>query len=211
MQPSLFDTTPDLVDVLHQAAENGRVFYTVKEAAQLLNKSGYQIYWSVYLYRLDAFRVCGDWRIPWTSIAIYKDDFRDAKRQLLDYTAWIASRELPGSLKLKQNLPPKDLKINEDTTLDWYDINLLGLPLKAFQEDWADMLRITPERLKRETGWEPGSVIAYPLMYDYLVDAEFANMGIFAVTTDGHFLTPTIKEIDQMWIFDEGGEFNEQK
>lgn len=69
-----------------------RLFYSPKEAAELLGLSYFQVFMAIRMYRLDAVRVGCMWRIPWTAMIrfIEEEEFRnDISRY---YNEWLKAR-----------------------------------------------------------------------------------------------------------------------
>ena len=96
-QPFLFELPEiDLKQLLiNSRNESERVFYGVKEVANLLGLSEFQVYWAIWLYRLDAFLLAGEWRISYLAILEYQENAEIIQEQFLAYTEVMKEREIP--------------------------------------------------------------------------------------------------------------------
>lgn len=103
-QPFLFELPEiDLKQLLiNSRNEEGRVFYSVKEVAKLLTLSEFQVYWAIWLYRLDAFLLAGEWRISFLAILDYQQNADSIQEQYFAYAEAIKEREIPFIRKVRE-------------------------------------------------------------------------------------------------------------
>lgn len=93
---------PTLSEMLEAAAQcEGRHFWTMREAARLLETSASDVWWLIVHCRLDALLVCGQYRIPWTAIARYQREKRRISAQYLCYKHWTSYRRANSFLELR--------------------------------------------------------------------------------------------------------------
>ncbi len=205
-QLDLFQTTRVSIAVaLQRAASNGRLFYTIRQVANLLGISGFRVYYLVYNYRLDALWVAGEYRIPFTAIIDYLQDRAVITRQYFDYLIYTDSRTLKGVFAFVQDpdnqpLPtlPEGLPVNPDTAMsilgrawpqktqgstepnpiDWYGLEDLRLPWKATVGDWAGILEISTAALLTDSSWSEEEIVCWPEMYDWMIEREVVNQPI---------------------------------
>lgn len=205
-QLDLFQTTRVSIAVaLQRAASNGRLFYTIRQVANLLGISGFRVYYLVYNYRLDALWVAGEYRIPFTAIIDYLQDCAAITRQYFDYLIYTDSRTAKGVLSFvrdpdNQPLPtlPEGMQVTPDMALailgrqwpqkaqgstemnpiDWYGLEDLRLPWKAAVSSWAAILEISATALLSDSSWSEEEIICWPEMYDWMIEREVVNQPI---------------------------------
>ncbi|PKL14774.1 MAG: hypothetical protein CVV52_00280 [Spirochaetae bacterium HGW-Spirochaetae-8] len=215
---------PSIRDVLLSSASRGRLFYSVRQVADLLGISGFRVYYLVYNYRLDALLIGGEYRIPWTAVLDWIADREEISRQYFDYLAYIEEREVkgnPGFLKSHKGIPtlpiglpigsellsrihkrqlpdPRSLVTTEADPLDWYALEDLKLPLSGTVGDWASVFSVGPSAITEDSQWNEASVIEYPEMLDWMIEREVVNLPV-----PYRFVTPR-KVVDsrQMDLFD---------
>jgi excisionase family DNA binding protein len=216
---------PSIRDVLLSSASRGRLFYSVRQVADLLGISGFRVYYLVYNYRLDALLIGGEYRIPWTAVLDWMADREEIARQYFDYLAYIEEREVkgsPGFLKNHKGIPtlpmdlpvgsellsrirkrqlpaPRSLVTTEADPLDWYALEDLHLPLSGTAAEWAALFSVNPSAITEDSQWNEASVIEYPEMLDWMIEREVVNLPV-----PYRFVTP--KKIDregkgQLWLF----------
>ncbi len=219
MQLKLFNVGKgSLSAMLQRAASNGRLFYSVRQVANMLQLSGFRVYYLVYNYRLDALWVAGEYRIPFTAIIDYIADRSAISRQFFDYIAFTESRTIRGALAYRMSSgsgavptypdgepvgshlreailgriwPSKKQSACESDPIDWYGLEDLRLPHRATTETWARLLALSEEQLLSDSDWEQGQVITWPEMYDWMIDREVVNLPV-----PYRFVTPK-KSVEQ--------------
>lgn len=93
---------PTLSEMLEAAAQcEGRYFWTMREVARILETSASDVWWLIVHYRLDALLTCGQYRIPWTSIARYQREKRQISAQYHCYKHWMHYRRACRFLELR--------------------------------------------------------------------------------------------------------------
>ena len=162
-----------LEDLLHRRASDGKLFYKTREVAQLLHLSGYQIYYAIVRYRLDALQVCGVYRIPWFSII---DWIRDHKRIEHQFWAFQAYVEQPA----KNILVSTELSELEEDPQDFYHLQDLEIPDPVNAMDLSRILRVPFESFSVQYGLEIADNLSWPDCYDLLIECEVVNLQIFA-------------------------------
>lgn len=205
-QLDLFQTSRLSIAVaLQRAASNGRLFYTIRQVANLLGVSGFRIYYLVYNYRLDALWVAGEYRIPFTAVIDYLQDRAAITRQYFDYLIYTDSKTITGVLPFLQDpnnqpLPtlPEGMAVTPDTALailgrqwprkvqgstelnpiDWYGLGDLRLPWMAPIAAWAAILEISTSALVSDSSWSEEDLICWPDMYDWMIEREVVNQPI---------------------------------
>jgi excisionase family DNA binding protein len=75
--------------LLAHAKYGSRLFYSPKEAAEILQLSYYQVFTAIRQYRLDAIRIGSIWRIPWTAIMRFVEE--EPRRESIEraYYEWV--------------------------------------------------------------------------------------------------------------------------
>lgn len=204
-QLDLFNVKVSLAVVLQRAAQNGRLFYTIKQVSKMLGISGFRVYYLVYNYRLDALLIGGEYRIPYTAILDYLSDHSMITRQYFNYLSWTEAREVRGVLPfitgessdlprlqegmavgpalarriMLRNLPnPSSLAVEEEAPIDWYGLSDLKLPQCASVSAWACLLETSVDVLIADGTWRDDSLVEYPDMHDWLVDREVVNLPV---------------------------------
>lgn len=206
MQLDLFKTTKiSLAVALQRAASNGRLFYTIRQVANLLGISGFRVYYLVYNYRLDALLVAGEYRIPFTAVIDYLHDRFKITRQYFDYLAYTDRRTISGVLPfladpdkaslptlpegvaitpdlamqlLQRNWPSLDADTQEAAPIDWYGLEDLRLPMKAPLPCWASILATSVSAFVADSEWREDEIITWWDMYDWMIEREVVNLPV---------------------------------
>ena len=162
---------------LRRAAQNGRLFYSITQAARLLEITEFICRYRIQMYRLDALLIGDRFRIPWTAIVSSKTDYQAICRQ------WQAALQLIRHKALRsegtQELPLltyDQMDGSEKDCQDWYDLPALGLPQADSARSWEIILGTRERQISKEMGLKARDIVAWPEMYDYLIDHEFINL-----------------------------------
>lgn len=205
MQLDLFKSNKaPMATMLQRAASNGRLFYTVRQTAEMLHLSGFRVYYLVYNYRLDALWIAGEYRIPFTAIIDYVADRSEISRQFFDYIAYTDNRTLSGVLPFhnecgpapthpdgtpagkhlmdairQRQWPERSLSREEADPIDWYCLTDLRAPYEAPVNVWAQFLSVTVEQLVSDSDWSSAEqIVEWPEMYDWMIEREVVNLPV---------------------------------
>lgn len=204
-QLSLFQLPrTSIATALQNAASNGRLFYSIREVAQVLGISGFRVYYLVYYYRLDALVVAGEYRIPFTAIIDYLQDRHRITQQYRDYLTLVDGQTITGALSFLADpagplpLLPGGVSITADMAeamlartwpevsqgtpevdlIDWYGLDDLRLPHSATVMRWAELLGVHAWALAVDSNWGESQTIEWPEMYDWMITREVVNLPV---------------------------------
>lgn len=182
----------------------GRLFFSIRESAALLGITGFRVYNLVYQYRLDAFLIGGEYRIPWTALVCLEEELPEIRRQFFGYLRFVESREIKGFFAARKtakegaSLDVIKSSLNRTDLSEQMIAQILARKLPARQQsvleanvqDWYDIpsMRLPEEADVEEWAELLGcktislcslkSPVSYPVMYDYLVDHEVVNLPV---------------------------------
>jgi len=157
---------------LKMAMRKGNMFFSVRQVATMLGMPCNKVYDRVYLYRLDAFLIGGEYRIPWTSIASAEEDQETVKDQFFAYLAYVRANGMSEDAIMQLHVP--DTGSEGDAAIDWYDISSMGLPYSAMGHMWSAAIGSSCDALSID----PSEMVGYPTMFDFLVDHEVVNLPV---------------------------------
>lgn len=177
-QPALFESRSESINErLERAAGCGRLFYSVSQAAELLEISVFMARYRIEMYRLDALLINGQYRIPYTAII---DSINSSKLIANQWYSMLALQRLINDNGYKRAMHPfqnYDLMEGKEADLqDWYDLHKLPLPTEASVSRWAMILGIKTDVLCQENGYKLDKQIAWPEIYDFLIEHEVINL-----------------------------------
>lgn len=191
-QPELFDAPSETLEMsLGRAARDGRLFYSVRQSARILNISEFMAYYRIEMYRLDALLIGGEYRIPYTAII---DTARNWKRIARQWNAMLSmERQMSCSLPRTKTSPVRyaDMPAAEANPADWYSLDMLPLPDMASTETWERLIGARPKSICIETGWASCQMIEWPEMYDYMIEREVINLPCPIENQAGSFALPS--------------------
>ncbi|MDD7202405.1 MAG: hypothetical protein SPF89_11080 [Sphaerochaetaceae bacterium] len=205
-------------DSLRKVMSHGARFFSIQQTSRIVGVSSFRIYYMVYHYRLDAFLVDGQYRIPWNAISALAEDYRaivdtytycdllmqemavphalEARRLALAGRRGDALELLGNAQGLLDDLLAWKPSLGkgsggEPVLMDWYDIPHMGLPDIAPGYQWARLIGTDPFIL----GVKAGDDVPYIDMYDWLVDHEVINLPC------GYTVVPVDRNAGQLSLF----------
>ncbi|AEC02062.1 helix-turn-helix domain-containing protein [Parasphaerochaeta coccoides] len=191
LQQELFPPLPpslSLKALLQQRAREGHIFYKPKDVARLLKVSGFQVYYAITRYRLDAVMVCGEYRIPWFSIVEFLENQPQIKRQFWAFQHYVNSHVSEKDIYISENSD-----IYEDAPQDYYGLKDLHIPTDLRIEELANILEVSTTLLIKDGHF--GHTVPWPDAFDYLVEREVCNLPVFE--RDLPMSTGEIEKIDE--------------
>ena len=230
----LFDINEESLDtVLGRNAESGILFYSVSQCCRYLGLSESQVRYAIDTYRLDALFLAGEYRVPYTAILRFADsgwlelsvEYLNAHRAVdiegvydLNFNGEIGHvvrslqsqhiplEAIPLLLSKDKKEEYDDLPGEEKDKIDWYYLEELNLPLKAFSADYAKLLGIRADWLcwklgeRSERRISNSDAVEYPELLDLLVDCEMVN---FPIPIELDFRKPPVEasEERQLYLF----------
>ena len=176
-QPELFVSRKEsLEEKLERAAREGRLFYSVSQAAKLLGVTEFMARYRIEMFRLDALLVCCEYRIPYTAILDCIKSEGLVLRQWLSMLALQRKLEAGRQAGHHEFMDYSSMDGTESNLRDWYDLQMLPLPAEATARSWASMMSTRSDLLCKETGWKACQMITWPEFYDYLIEHEVINL-----------------------------------
>ena len=185
--------------------KSGRLFFSIRESAALLGVTGFRVYNLVYHYRLDAFLIGGEYRIPWTAVLCLEEELPGIRRQFFTYLGYVGKREVRGFFRLRRAMAggcsaaeARDIlgrgDLGDDMIRSMSERRLPprhGLETREKDpQDWYDIPSIglpdgaLPEQWAGIIGCRPSSLgfapgmVPYTVMYDFLVEHEVVNLPV---------------------------------
>lgn len=191
-QPELFDAPSETLEMsLGRAARDGRLFYSVRQSARLLNISEFMAYYRIEMYRLDALLIGGEYRIPYTAIIDTSKNWKLIARQWNAMLSMQRQMFCSGSRTKASLMRYADLPAAEANPADWYALDMLPFPDAASTETWERLIGSRPKSICIETGWTPCQMIEWPEIYDYLIEHEVINLPCPIENQAGSFTLPS--------------------
>ena len=204
---------------LKEAMRDGARFFSIQQTARIVGVSAYRVYYLVYHYRLDAFLVDGQYRIPWNAISALAEDYRAIVGMYANIDLLMRELAVPHALRARRlalagrrdaalgllgdacgllddlvawvpNIHADEGRSDPDL-MDWYDIPHMGLPEIATGFQWAKLIGTDPFVL----GVMGYAQVSYVDMYDWLVEHEVVNLPC------GYKVAPVDRDKDQLKLF----------
>ncbi|MBO4279656.1 MAG: hypothetical protein J5891_07620 [Spirochaetales bacterium] len=190
-QPDLFTySSISTRELLLCRAREGLLFYGIAQVAAMTGKTAFEVRYAIIsTYHLDALRLGGEYRIPYTGILGYLDylenkpgnysetaeikDYDPGRIALYMYLARLPHGHIPAGNKPYDKMPGKA----ESCPLDWYSLSELPLPFSETVSGWARILGV-PADLVRSSIGSTAKMIRWPEIYDWLVECEVVNLPI---------------------------------
>ena len=204
---------------LRKAMSDGTRFFSIQQTSRIVGVSAYRVYYLVYHYRLDAFLVDGQYRIPWNAISALAEDYRAIVGMYANIDLLMRELAVPHALRARRlalagrrdaalgllgdacgllddlvawvpNIHADEGRSDPDL-MDWYDIPHMGLPEIATGFQWAKLIGTDPFVL----GVMGYAQVSYVDMYDWLVEHEVVNLPC------GYKVAPVDRDKDQLKLF----------
>lgn len=190
-QPDLFTySSISTRELLLCRAREGLLFYGIAQVAAMTGKTAFEVRYAIIsTYHLDALRLGGEYRIPYTGILGYLDYLENKTGE---YVELDGSKDCdPGRMALYRYLSrlphghapagsrPYDLMEGktEPNPRDWYSLQDLPLPYSARPTIWAMILGVPTELVTSSVG-SKRCEIEWPEIYDWLVECEVVNLPV---------------------------------
>ena len=206
--------------LLDDYVQQGFLFLNIKQIRKILGKSYDQIRYAIINYELDAFIICGEYRVTIQALRDYIAGCQEEFER--DYHNLMIRRELDGvydlafrgkteqiwksinshgypvtsidELACKQQLfHYEGMPAGETVIEDFYDIPSLHIPDDISVGYFSSILQVVPDRLANELDRQIYDPISYPEVFDFLVEREYLNFNI-----------PVPKAVSQNIIRDDG-------
>ncbi|WP_319758127.1 hypothetical protein [uncultured Sphaerochaeta sp.] len=193
-------------EMLKLAVEQGRRFFSRRESAAILGITPGQAGDLMKLCRLDAFWIGGEYRVHWTSLASFLEEFGWIRQQYLNYLSFTQPREVKHFWKTRKimhnggSIENVRALLERQLVKDWLIYRIADRKLPETDQpieeqtfrDWYDIpgmdLPSTASCLQwarligtrpSVIGVSPYTTITYPEMFDWLVEREVVNLPVF--------------------------------
>lgn len=191
IQSELFHTESiSTRDILFRNAKEGVLFYGIGQVSTMVGKTSFEVRYAIICtYHIDAVRLDGEYRIPYSAIIDYLDYLENKTGEFVRYDGCSYDYDparlaidrylllLPHGKTPKGSRPYESIEgRTEDNPQDWYSLNDLPLPHEADSNDWACILGVSADIVEKNIGH--GGLIGWPELYDWLIESEVINLPI---------------------------------